>query len=120
MELSGDSGDFLVPGPNETFTRAGLRTRSLSKKPRRDSLIIIPFLNSVDSSRAMASCCYNKSKTENRLNNSQVTAWMTSSKVSSKMPSTGRYNLPILFSSLYCNENSPKMGKMRRIRQGKP
>lgn len=62
MELSGDTGDLLVPGPNETFTWAGLRTRSLSKKPRRDSLIIIPFLNSADSSRAMASCCYDKSK----------------------------------------------------------
>jgi len=62
MDLSGDTEDFLVPGPNETFTSAGLTTRSLSKKPRLDSLIIIPFLNSVDSSRAMASCCYNKKK----------------------------------------------------------
>jgi hypothetical protein len=60
-DLAGAAEDFLFPGPKETFTSAGLTTLSFSMKPRRDSLIIIPSLSTSDSSRATASCSYNKS-----------------------------------------------------------
>ncbi|GAY41691.1 hypothetical protein CUMW_061380 [Citrus unshiu] len=49
---------FFRPGPTETFTLAGLISRSPRRNPRRVSSIIIPSLNSSDSSRAMASCTY--------------------------------------------------------------
>ncbi|MED6176149.1 hypothetical protein PIB30_085299 [Stylosanthes scabra] len=35
MDLLEVTVDFLFPGPEETLTSAGLRTRSLSKNPRR-------------------------------------------------------------------------------------
>ena len=40
------NGAFFLPGPEETLTIAGLRSRSPSKNPRRNSCITIPSLNS--------------------------------------------------------------------------
>ncbi|KAF7816921.1 pentatricopeptide repeat-containing protein [Senna tora] len=55
LDLSAVTVDFWLAGPKETLTSAGLKTRSLSKKPRLDSSMMIPSLYSWDSSRAMAS-----------------------------------------------------------------
>lgn len=57
-ELLGDSGAFFLPGPAETLTVAGLRSRSPRRNPRWHSSIIIPSLNSADSSLPIASCNY--------------------------------------------------------------
>lgn len=54
--------ELFLPGPFETFTLAGLRSRSPSKNPRLNSWITIPSFISCDSSRATASCNCNQRK----------------------------------------------------------
>lgn len=60
VDFSLATGAFFLPGPAETLTIAGLKSRFPSRNPRRNSWITTPSLNSWDSSRAMASCSYNQ------------------------------------------------------------
>ena len=57
---SAAEGVFLLTGPKETLTFAGLRTRSPRTNPLFSSSVIIPALTASDSSREIASCNYNK------------------------------------------------------------
>lgn len=50
-----EPSDLGRPGPAETLTIAGLSNLSPRINPRRNSSITIPSLNSLDSSRAIAS-----------------------------------------------------------------
>lgn len=50
-----ETSDLGRPGPAETLTIAGLSRRSPRRKPRLNSSITMPSLNSLDSSRAIAS-----------------------------------------------------------------
>jgi hypothetical protein len=58
--------DFVGPDPFDTLTEAGLRSRSLRRKPRCTSSETIPALNLSDSSLETASCTFQQQQKINK------------------------------------------------------